>query len=106
MGGVNSDMYGYFKYLMLKGFMAARKYMDKFVQIVEISQTGKSLRPHTLMDCITGIIFLVRITITMLWSRSNDSEAAKRSFPHDSHRDPAGGVGEQHDRLQHEFNHY
>ena len=42
MGGVNSDMYGYFKYLMLKGFMAARKYMDKFVQIVEISQTGKS----------------------------------------------------------------
>ena len=40
MGGVGSDMYHYFKFLMLKGFMAARKHMDKFVQIVEIMQTG------------------------------------------------------------------
>lgn len=59
MGGVNSDMYGYFKYLMLKGFMAARKYMDKFVQIVEISQTGMSHAiqilcrfTRLLLDCI------------------------------------------------------
>jgi len=35
-------MYNYFKMLMLKGFMAARKHMDKFVQIVEIMQTGES----------------------------------------------------------------
>lgn len=41
MGGVNSDMHRYFKYLMLRGFLAARKYMDKFVQIVEISHTGE-----------------------------------------------------------------
>ena len=41
MGGVGSDMYHYFKFLMLKGFMAARKHMDKFVQIVEIMQTGR-----------------------------------------------------------------
>ena len=40
MGGVGSDMYHYFKFLMLKGFMAARKHMDKFVQLVEIMQTG------------------------------------------------------------------
>ena len=40
MGGVDSDMYKYFKILMLKGFMAARKHMDKFLQIVEIMQTG------------------------------------------------------------------
>ena len=42
MGGVDSDMYQYFKILMLKGFMAARKHMDKFIQIVEIMQTGWS----------------------------------------------------------------
>lgn len=41
MGGVNSDMYEYFKTLMLKGFLAARKHMDKFVHIVEIMQTGE-----------------------------------------------------------------
>ena len=44
MGGVNSHMYGYFKMLMLKGFMAARKHMDKFIQIVEIMQTGTDLK--------------------------------------------------------------
>lgn len=41
MGGVQSDMYNYFKLLMLKGFMAARKHMDRFIQIVEIMQTGR-----------------------------------------------------------------
>ena len=42
MGGPDSDMYNYFKLLMLRGFLAARKHMDRFVHIVEIMQTGKS----------------------------------------------------------------
>ena len=33
-------MYKYFRILMLKGFLASRKHMDKFTQIVEIMQTG------------------------------------------------------------------
>ena len=41
MGGVQSDVYKYFRMLMLKGFMAARKHMDRFIQIVEIMQTGQ-----------------------------------------------------------------
>ena len=40
MGGVESDMFKYFRILMLKGFLASRKYMDRFIQIVEITQTG------------------------------------------------------------------
>lgn len=40
MDGLQSDMFNYFKILMLKGFLAARKHMEKFVQIVEIMQTG------------------------------------------------------------------
>ena len=40
MGGLESDMYKYFRILMLKGFLASRKHMDKFTQIVEIMQTG------------------------------------------------------------------
>ena len=40
MGGINSDMYNYFKMLMLKGFLASRKHMERIVQIVEIMQTG------------------------------------------------------------------
>ena len=41
MGGVDSDMYQYFKILMLQGFLAARKHMDRIINIVEIMQTGK-----------------------------------------------------------------
>ena len=40
MGGLDSDMYKYFRILMLKGFLASRKHMDKFTQIVEIMQKG------------------------------------------------------------------
>ena len=40
MGGVDSDMYNYFKILMLRGFLASRKNMEKLLQIVEIMRTG------------------------------------------------------------------
>lgn len=40
MDGADSDMYNYFKILILQGFVAARKNMDRVLQIVEIFQTG------------------------------------------------------------------
>ena len=43
MGGLNSDMFEYFKILMLQGLIAARKHMDKLLPLVEIMQTGKYL---------------------------------------------------------------
>jgi len=43
MGGLNSDMFLYYKILMLQGIMAARKHMDKLVPIVEIMQLGSHL---------------------------------------------------------------
>ena len=42
MGGIDGDMFKYFKILMLKGFMAARKHNDKFIQLVEIMQPGEN----------------------------------------------------------------
>ena len=50
MGGVEGAMHKYFRFLMLKGFMAARKHMDRFIQIVEIMQTGKLM---TVLCCGT-----------------------------------------------------
>lgn len=41
MGGVGSDMYNYFKILMLRGFLASRKNMEKLLQIVEIMRNGR-----------------------------------------------------------------
>ena len=43
MGGVQSDMFAYFKILMLKGFLSARKHMDKLLPIIEIMQLGSQL---------------------------------------------------------------
>ena len=41
MGGLQSDMYQYYKILMLQSLMAARKHVDKLMPIVEIMQHGK-----------------------------------------------------------------
>lgn len=43
MGGIQSDMFAYFKILMLQGFLAARKHMDKLVPIIEIMQLSSQL---------------------------------------------------------------
>uniref|UniRef100_A0A8C5RDF5 Phosphatidylinositol 4-kinase beta n=1 Tax=Laticauda laticaudata TaxID=8630 RepID=A0A8C5RDF5_LATLA len=46
MGGIGGDMFNYFKMLMLQGLIAARKHMDKVVQIVEIMQQGGCPASH------------------------------------------------------------
>ncbi|KAI8776393.1 phosphatidylinositol 4-kinase beta [Biomphalaria glabrata] len=43
MGGLGSDMFEYFKILLLQGFVASRKHMDKILPLVEIMQTGSQL---------------------------------------------------------------
>lgn len=43
MGGLNGDMFNYYKMLMLQGLIAARKHMDRVVQMVEIMQQGSQL---------------------------------------------------------------
>lgn len=43
MGGEGSDMFEYFKILMLRGLVAARKHMDRIVNIVEIMSSGSQL---------------------------------------------------------------
>uniref|UniRef100_A0A665T0X4 Phosphatidylinositol 4-kinase beta n=1 Tax=Echeneis naucrates TaxID=173247 RepID=A0A665T0X4_ECHNA len=43
MGGPEGDMFNYYKMLMLQGLIAARKHMDRVLQIVEIMQQGSQL---------------------------------------------------------------
>lgn len=45
MGGLNGDMFNYYKMLMLQGLIAARKHMEKVLQIVEIMQQGNTSLP-------------------------------------------------------------
>lgn len=65
MGGVDSDMYNYFKILMLQGFLAARKNMDKCLQLVEIMQTGENqswgwLMPKSVANVWIAVFFSKR----------------------------------------------
>lgn len=43
MGGLSSDMFEYFKLLMLKGLIAARKFSDQILSLVEIMSIGGQL---------------------------------------------------------------
>eukprot|EP00066_Takifugu_rubripes_P018259 XP_011607525.1 PREDICTED: phosphatidylinositol 4-kinase beta [Takifugu rubripes] len=43
MGGPDGDMFIYYKMLMLQGLIAARKHMEKVLQIVEVMQHGSHL---------------------------------------------------------------
>uniref|UniRef100_A0A0M3K3D5 Phosphatidylinositol 4-kinase beta n=1 Tax=Anisakis simplex TaxID=6269 RepID=A0A0M3K3D5_ANISI len=43
MGGADSDMFKYYKILLLKGLIAARKHHDRVVNIVEIMSVGSQL---------------------------------------------------------------
>lgn len=42
MGGDQSDMFEYFKILILQGLVAARKHQDMIVPLVEIMRSGES----------------------------------------------------------------
>ena len=41
MGGPESELYCEFKYLLLDGLKAARKHMDRIINIVEIMRSSK-----------------------------------------------------------------
>lgn len=40
MGGVGSDMFGYYKILLLKGLLATRKHHERIVNVIEIMING------------------------------------------------------------------
>lgn len=40
MGGETSDMFAYFKILLLQGMLAARKHHEKIISLVEVMSSG------------------------------------------------------------------
>ena len=41
MGGEGSDMFAYFKMLLLKGMLSARKHHDRVISLVEVMSSGE-----------------------------------------------------------------
>jgi phosphatidylinositol 4-kinase len=48
IGGLDSTLFHYFKSLLTRGFLAARKHMDRIVALVEM------MMPGTKMPCLTA----------------------------------------------------
>ena len=51
MGGQGSDMFEYFKILILQGLVAARKHSDKITTCVDVMRAGKKIK-HFLINKI------------------------------------------------------
>lgn len=87
MGGLDGDMFNYYKMLMLQGLIAARKHMDKVVQIVEIMQQGGLGRGHVFGDRVVpsalGFPLLGpwSMELTSVDSASSLGAAVSRGFP-------------------------
>lgn len=47
IGGPDSELWTEFKFLLLKGLMAARKHMDRVINIVEIMRSSKYIIYYT-----------------------------------------------------------
>jgi len=61
MGGIGSDMFEYYKILMLQGLIAARKHMDRIVPLVEIMQMGQ-LQSQSVVGPVAPISVNHRLT--------------------------------------------
>ena len=52
MGGQGSDMFEYFKILILQGLVAARKHSDKITTCVDVMRAGKKIKHFFLLNKI------------------------------------------------------
>ena len=63
MGGQGSDMFEYFKILILQGLVAARKHSDKITTLVDVMRAGTA---YIFLDLIENTKFdLFRLTTAM-----------------------------------------
>ena len=51
MGGQGSDMFEYFKILILQGLVAARKHSDKIITLVDVMRAGN----YILLDIMLSL---------------------------------------------------
>lgn len=58
MGGPESDLWIEFQHLLLKGLMAARKHMDRVINLVEIMRSSKYIG-RMLKHCFSLVVCYV-----------------------------------------------
>ena len=66
MGGQGSDMFEYFKILILQGLVAARKHSDKIITLVDVMRAGN----YILLDIILSLqLDLIKKIIKFIYVR-------------------------------------
>ena len=64
MGGQDSDMYKYFKMLILQGLIAARKHSDRIISLVDIMRAGMQINKIT---APLKTNYLLRLGVYLCW---------------------------------------
>jgi len=64
MDGVGSDVFQYFKALMIRGFMEARKYSEKIILLVEMMASGSKLACFQNTGVIEGLRDRFNVSLT------------------------------------------
>lgn len=68
MGGLGSDMFEYFKILILQGLVAARKHHDKILSLVEIMRSGQFYIP-CVIEFLVWSEFVIKFLLLKLGSQ-------------------------------------
>ena len=70
MGGQDSDMYKYFKMLILQGLIAARKHSDRIISLVDIMRAGMQINKITapLKTNKAWGLLMLGFNICLIWS--------------------------------------
>ena len=82
MGGQGSDMFEYFKILILQGLVAARKHSDKITTLVDVMRAGKSF----FIISISWIIFQIpslffRLAVALFHQQLSYRSKHERAVP-------------------------
>lgn len=86
MGGLDGDMFIYYKMLMLQGLIAARKHMEKVLQIVEIMQQGiyRSIVLsiyHSIGLSVLSIILSIVLSVSYDGKAGSNTERGRDGYP-------------------------
>ena len=113
MGGQGSDMFEYFKILILQGLVAARKHSDKITTLVDVMRAG-TLKIKVLLIIYykeslihTFLYFeIYRFTVTLFYKQFSNRPKYETTFPFEFDRRSASCFGGYNGRTIYSLSHY
>ena len=110
MGGQGSDMFEYFKILILQGLVAARKHSDKITTLVDVMRAGNYFfilkNIFSVKMIYIPILMIYRITVTLFYKQFSNRPKYETTFPFEFDRRSASCFGGYNGRTINSLSHY